>query len=332
MNVGMDPHKATINAAVMDENGTVLNEVKMGAEPDSLKDFSDSMPVGSDIVIESSSTWYWAYRVLSERHNVTLSNPLRTKAIAESKVKADKVDSLTLANLLRGGYVAESYMPPKDVMQLGEMVRHRASLVRARTIMKNRVHAHPLMYNIRIDGSPFTKEYIERLRELNDYKIDGYLNVIESLNKEIKDVSGRIMDIANEDARPLMGIPGISFYSAVLTLSEIGDISRFPDSEHSVSYAGLAPSTRSSGNTVYHGPITKQRSPYLRWMLVQVAWTNIRKEPNGTVGRFYAKLKKKKGSSVAIVAASAKLLRIAYWTLMEHRHITVDGSWPQFAD
>ena len=54
----------------------------------------------------SSSTWYWAYRILSERHNVTLSNPLKTKAIAESKVKTDKVDSFTLANLLRGGYIS----------------------------------------------------------------------------------------------------------------------------------------------------------------------------------------------------------------------------------
>ena len=44
-------------------------------------------------------------RILSERHNVTLSNPLKTKAIAESKVKTDKVDSFTLANLLRGGYI-----------------------------------------------------------------------------------------------------------------------------------------------------------------------------------------------------------------------------------
>ena len=42
---------------------------------------------------------------MSERHNVTLSNPLKTKAIAESKVKTDKVDSFMLANLLRGGYI-----------------------------------------------------------------------------------------------------------------------------------------------------------------------------------------------------------------------------------
>jgi hypothetical protein len=55
---------------------------------------------------------------LSERHNVTLSNPLKTKAIAESKVKTDKVDSLTLASLLRGGYIAESYIPPMELMQL----------------------------------------------------------------------------------------------------------------------------------------------------------------------------------------------------------------------
>ena len=98
MYVGLDLHKATINATVMDENGTVLKEVKIKSA-DSLRNFSDSIPLGSDIVIKSSSTWYWAYRILSERHNVIKP----AKAIAESKVK---VDSLTLANLLRGGYIA----------------------------------------------------------------------------------------------------------------------------------------------------------------------------------------------------------------------------------
>jgi len=69
---------------------------------------------------------------------------------------------------------------------------------------------------------------------------------------------------------------------------------------------------------VYHGPITKQGSSYLRWILTQVTWANIRKEPNGTVGNFYSKLKKKKGSAKAIVATSAKMLRIIYWVLKEH--------------
>ena len=51
MYVGLDLHKATINAVVMDENGTVLNEVKIKSEPDSLRNFSDSIPFGSDIAI-----------------------------------------------------------------------------------------------------------------------------------------------------------------------------------------------------------------------------------------------------------------------------------------
>ncbi|MFP3262612.1 MAG: hypothetical protein RXP28_07285 [Nitrososphaeria archaeon] len=50
MYVGLDLHKSTINATVMDENGTVLNEVKIKSA-DSLRNFSDSIPFGSDIAI-----------------------------------------------------------------------------------------------------------------------------------------------------------------------------------------------------------------------------------------------------------------------------------------
>ena len=172
------------------------------------------------------------------------------------------------------------------------------------------------MYNIKINASPFTKEFIKTLRELNDYKINGYLNVLEVLNKEIDDISNKIKEIANdnEDAKLLMSIPGISFYSALFILSEIGDINRFPDSGHLVSYAGLAPSTRSSGNKVYHGLVTKKQ---LLKVDTQIKWANIRKEPNGTVGNFYSKLKKKKGSAKA--SSKAKMLRIIYWVLKEHR-------------
>ena len=72
------------------------------------------------------------------------------------------------------------------------------------------------MYNIKINTSPFTKEFIKTLRELNDYKINGYLNIMESFDKEIDDISNKIKEIAenNEDAKLLMSIPGISFYSA----------------------------------------------------------------------------------------------------------------------
>ncbi|MGC8593951.1 MAG: IS110 family transposase, partial [Nitrososphaeria archaeon] len=154
--VGLDMHKSTFNAAVVDEKGDILREVKLPADPDELMNFSESLPVNSNVVIESSSTWYWAYRILSERHHVVLSNPLKTKAIASAKVKTDKIDALTLANLLRGGYIAECYIPDMDVQQLRELVRYRARLVKIRTMIKNSIHAILLMYNVKVEGYPFT--------------------------------------------------------------------------------------------------------------------------------------------------------------------------------
>lgn len=104
---------------------------------------------------------------------------------------------------------------------------------------------------------------------MEDARVQGYLRVIERLNLEIREASRIVCREAmnDEGARLLMTIPGFSFYSALLVVSEIGDIARFPDSSHLVSYAGLTPSTRSSGGVTYHGRITKTGSPYLRWVL-----------------------------------------------------------------
>src|SRR5215831_7685257 len=72
----------------------------------------------------------------------------------------------------------------------------------------------------------FTKGYIEKLRELNNYRINGYLHIIKSLNDEINTVSKKIPLLAqeNEMARLLMTVPRIGYYSALLIVSEVGDI------------------------------------------------------------------------------------------------------------
>src|SRR2546428_10414590 len=97
-----------------------------------------------------------------------------------------------------------------------------------------------------------------------------------------------------------MTIPGISFYSALLIVSEIGEISRFEDSSSLVDYAGLAPATHSSGEKTYHGPIMKSGSRYLRWTGGQCTSVHMRAEPDGTVVIFYARLATKRGGQKAI--------------------------------
>ena len=92
--------------------------------------------------------------------------------------------------------------------------------------------------------------------------------MIDSFDYEIKLVSKQIAVYAKEDdiARLLMTIPGIGYYSALLLISEIGDIDRFTDSNHLCSYAGLIPSTNSSGGITYHGNITKTGSKQISKM------------------------------------------------------------------
>jgi transposase len=68
------------------------------------------------------------------------------------------------------------------------------------------------------------------------------------------------MTLAKEDemASLLMTIPGIGYYSALLIVSEIGDINRFNDSYHLCSYVGLVPLTHISGGITYPGSITRR--------------------------------------------------------------------------
>jgi transposase len=75
---------------------------------------------------------------------------------------------------------------------------------------------------------------LKELRKVEDARVEGYLRIIERLNLEIHEASKIICNEAlnDENARLLMTIPGISFYSALLLVSEIGDVSRFPDSAH----------------------------------------------------------------------------------------------------
>lgn len=320
MFVGLDVHKNYLQAAVIDDTGTLLKEGRIPNRIDEIGMFFADVD-DAKIVIESSSAWYHIYELLSKRYRVVLSNPVKTKAIASAKVKTDRLDALTLANLLRGGYIAESYVPPRRIMDLRAMVRHRASLVRIRTSLKNKIHAYLLMHGLRMEGTPFSKAYVEWLRGMHDYRIDGHLNLIEALNREIDQASRMITVEAKDDeyASLLTTIPGVGYYSALMIVSEVGEIERFPDSAHLCSYAGLTPSTHSSGGVTYHGSITKTGSKHLRWILTECTQSHVRTEPDSSITKFHNRLVKKKGKAKATVAASVKLLKVIYWVMKEKR-------------
>jgi transposase len=70
-----------------------------------------------------------------------LVHPSRCKAIASARLKNDKVDAATLAQLLRADLLPEAWIAPQQVRDLRALLRHRAALVQLSTSLKNRVHA-----------------------------------------------------------------------------------------------------------------------------------------------------------------------------------------------
>lgn len=145
--------------------------------------------------------------------------------------------------------------------------------------------------------------------------IPHLIELIQQLQEKIHQTEKILSTIALPDLPILLSIPGMSTHLAPIILSEIGDVSRFPKSQHLVSYAGLAPSTMQTGTfTASQKHISKRGSPYLRHALYQLALLSVRHNP--TLATYYKrKVAEGKPKKVALIAVARKLVRIVYHLL-----------------
>jgi transposase len=314
--VGLDIHKEKVYGTILDEHGSVIKEGKFGNKREEFIQFFRDIHEAK-IALEATGFCHPIYDLLRDMgYNVSVAHPLKTRLIGEAKIKTDKIDSRVLAHLLRSDLLPTSYIPEKEVRNFRDIVRQRAYLVRLRTQMKNKIHAEISKRWINLDISDlFTNKGKKSLRKLHIKTVDRYLDVIESLDEPINCISEEIQSIGekNDSIQLLMTIPGIGYYSALMILGEIGEINRFQDSHHLCAYAGLVPTTHQSGNTLYHGHITRSGSKWLRWILIQSTLIHIRHDTHLT--KFFYKLAKKKGKKIAVVATANKLLRVIYQML-----------------
>lgn len=320
--VGLDVHKKVCHATVMDERGKIMKEEKFENTHEGFEKFFDGID-DAEVAMEACYCWQPAHELLeNEGYEVKLAHPLKTRIIAEARIKTDRRDSRALAPLLRLGWLPTSYVPPKEIRELRELTRLRTYLVMTRTRFKNKVHAELAKRWIGIRGYlAFAKCRRQMLREFGIETVNRCLSVIEPLDEQIKEISAEIKRVAGEsqEAKWLMSIPGVGYFSAVAILAEIGDVSRFSDAEKLCSYAGLVPSTYQSSDRAFHGRITKQGSPILRWVLEQCVWAHLRCAGNTSLTRFFHRVARKRGEKKAAVATARKLLRVIYQLLVEKR-------------
>src|SRR5712664_2222421 len=155
--VGIDVHRKRAQVAVVTGDGTVeLNKnVVNGSEP-MLRLIGD-LPPGTPVAFEAAFGWGWLAALVEDYgFEAHLVHPLRCKAIASARLKNDKVDAATLAQLLRADLLPEAWIAPLQIRQQRALLRHRCQLVRLRTLLRNRVHAVLADHGRDRPGSYFT--------------------------------------------------------------------------------------------------------------------------------------------------------------------------------
>ena len=322
-NIGVDYHKKFTYFVVKDSKGKVLRNGQLPNEKDRVADFLSPFKKDSSAVIESCRNWCVMHDWLEELvDEVVLANPYKVKAIAEAKIKTDKIDATVLADLLRADMVPTCYVAPREVRDMRNLLRERIFFVRMRTMAKNRIvtifDRYPeerkgLKLQTDIFGKSGRSQFDKvALREADRALIDRELNYIDVVNIFIKEIEEVVEENFKEskNAKTLKTIPGIGKFFSMLIDAEIGDVGRFKNEKSLACYAGLVPSTYSSGGKTHQGRLIKRGNKLLRWAFVEAVVPAISSDERL---RFeYDLLRKRMNYNKAKVAMARKLLTIAY--------------------
>lgn len=332
--IGIDYHKRYSVFCVVDGAGEILNRGRIEhARPGEFLSLVKRWR-GCRVVFEASMNWHWLYEVLETElgvEDIVLANPYKTRIIAEAQVKTDKVDAYILAQLLRGNLISSVHIGSKENRQRKEVLRQRAFFVRQRTMLRNRIH--------RLLGGQHDVK-LPQCSDLFGKRGMSFLDALELpapaglLLRQQLDMLRNLQTRIREDEKTLetmlehtpalekvRSLPGMGLILAAVVVSEIDDIGRFPSAQKLCGYAGLCPSTSSSGGKTFNGKLMTHCNKWLRWGFVEAAWVAV--GCSAYFGDLYkAKRSHGKKANTAILATARRMARITWQLLTQQRTYT----------
>ncbi len=319
--VGLDIHKEVVEYCILDAAGKKLDGGRIPCEHSVLVNFAKKVLAKGDCLAMEATTNTWSIVDILEPFvaKIVVGNPLKTKAIAEAKIKTDKIDAMILAQLLRCDFLPSVWIPDQKTRVLRRLSSFRRSLVQEATSTKNRIKNVLNHLLIKHDVS-WTDSGLADLQnvELPTHErivVDCEIAMLKKFQEEIEKVESEIKRLAyeEENVQLLMTLPGVGYNTATAVLAAFGDISRFKDADHAASYLGVVPSTKKSADKCHHGPITKAGSSLARAMLCEAAQHLNRHD--GPLGVFVRRITSKKGWNTGVTAGARKLAVLAYHML-----------------
>lgn len=307
-----------------------LRSASVPASPDALLAFFGHHFSGAAIqlVYEAGCFGYWIRDELEDAGiDVVVVAP---HLLPSDLVKTDRLDSRKLARLLASGLLRSIWIPTAQQRMDRAVVRHRTQLVRARGRLQDQIKKLVLFHGIRASASrarwstAYAKELggIEFPEPTFRATVRGMLDEHRLLTDHIRRQERLIQELAGTDRYAhqlalLRTIPGVGLLTAITALVELQDVSRFESGARMVSYLGLSPQQRSTGDCDRRGHITKAGNQFLRHALVELAWRTIRRDP--ALLAKYESIRSRRGAKIAIVAIARRLAIRIRTILLEDR-------------
>jgi transposase len=314
--IGIDLHKGFFQVCTMTRTGERRWEGRFPRTPEGIARFvARGVGPTQQIAVEASGpTWAFVDALAPTGAGVCVVDPRKTKLKAGVAAKTDRLDARRLADALRRESVVSIYVPPPAIRELREVCRGRHQLVRLRTRLAQMIRA--LLLRNDAGEPPGTRLHAPaalawlahvQLRPDAERQLRRLERLYRAVHDEARAADTEVTQRAATDAvaRGLTTLTGIGPVLGLTLRAEIGDIGRFAGGPALASYAGLVPRVDRSAEHVYHGRITREGSPWLRWALVEAALHAI-KRPDAT-GRWARRIAVRKGIYKARVALARVL-------------------------
>ena len=265
--IALDVHRDFCEVAIA-ENGRIRSAGRIATRVPALELFAQSLAPDDVVALEATTGTDKIVSVL-QRHGirVVVANTRKLKSITEAKAKTDRLDARALARLLISGLLDEVWTPDERTRSLRRLTNRRERIVRARTRAKN--EAHGVLSRNLCERPPVTdafgkagRRWLAELKLPVDERLtlDGCLRQVDFLDAEIVAMDREIAKqaLAWPEVLRLMTVPGVNVQTAATFMASVGDIRRFSSARQLVSYVGLDPRVRQSGNgPTRHGRISK---------------------------------------------------------------------------
>jgi transposase len=303
--IGVDPHKASLAVAALDEaKGQLLERASFPqnrAGLRALERWQRRFPERRWAVENAGGLGRYLAGMLAGSGESVVDVPpklsARVRVLSSGNArKNDGVDALATA-LAASRNERLAAVDPQDSSEVLRLLsERREDLVAERTRALNRLHG--LLRDLLPGGVTGTLSADRAARILRGIRPQSsssrirrrlaseVLRDIRTLDRKIADLNGRIEAEVEASGTTLTEIFGVGPILAAKIIGAVGSVERFPSRGHFASYSGTAPVEASSGEVVRHR-LSMAGNRHLNYALHMVAVCQARSDARG--GTYYRK-------------------------------------------